>query len=71
LLVADQWPNDQDIVELSHRNINRGNIKTGYLHFADMLHNAQTGPLAEQQSYTADHLRNVLSQAIKPIGKLI
>jgi Family of unknown function (DUF5631)/Family of unknown function (DUF5632) len=62
VLVGDQWPYDQDILELSHSKINRGNIKTGYVHFADMLCNAQTGPLAEQQGHTADDLRNAFRQ---------
>ena len=47
---------------LSHGKINRGQIKTGFVHFADMLRNAQTGPLAEQQGYTADDLRNAFRQ---------
>jgi Family of unknown function (DUF5631)/Family of unknown function (DUF5632) len=61
-LVGDQWPDDQDLMELSHGKINRGNIKTGFTNFADMLRNAQTGPLAKQQGYTADDLRNAFRQ---------
>jgi hypothetical protein len=62
LLVGDQWPDDQDLMALSHGKINRGQTKTGFVHFADMLRNAQTGPLAEQQGYTADDLRNAFRQ---------
>ena len=62
LLVGDQWPDDQDLMALSQGKINRGQLKTGYVHFADMLRNAQTGPLAEQQGYTADDLRNAFRQ---------
>src|ERR1700758_990069 len=62
LLVGDQWPDDQDLMALSHGKINRGNIKTGFTNFADALRNAQTGPLAEQQGYTADDLRNAFQQ---------
>jgi Family of unknown function (DUF5631)/Family of unknown function (DUF5632) len=58
LLVGDQWPDEQDLMALSHGKINRGQLKTGFVHFADMLRNAQTGPLAEQHGYTADDLRN-------------
>ena len=62
LLVGDQWPDDQDLMALSHGKINRGQLKTGFVHFADMLRNAQTGPLAGQQGYTADDLRNAFRQ---------
>src|SRR5262249_55212115 len=62
LLVGDQWPDDQDLMALSQGKINRGQIKAGLMHFADMLHNAQTGPLAEQQGYTADDLRRAFQQ---------
>jgi hypothetical protein len=62
LLVGDQWPDDQDLMALSNGKVNRGQIKTGFAHFADMLRNAQTGPLAEQQGYTADDLRNAFRQ---------
>src|SRR5262245_27613005 len=58
LLIGYQWPDDQDIMALSHGKANRGTIKSGYSHFADMLRNAQTGPLAGQQGYTADDLRD-------------
>jgi len=61
-LVGDQWPDDQDLMALSHGKINRGQIKTGFMQFADMLRNAQIGPLAEQQGYTADDLRNAFRQ---------
>ena len=62
LLVGDQWPDDQDLMALSHGKANRGQIKAGYVHFADMLRSAQAGPLAEQQGYTADDLRNAFQQ---------
>jgi Family of unknown function (DUF5631)/Family of unknown function (DUF5632) len=62
LLVGDQWPDDEDLMTLSHGKINRGNIKNGFSNFADMLRNAQTGPLAGQQGHTADDLRNAFSQ---------
>jgi hypothetical protein len=62
LLVGDQWPDDQDLMALSHSKINRGNTKTGYMHFADTLRNAQAGPLAEQQGHTADDLRDAFRQ---------
>src|SRR5580693_6068396 len=62
LLVGDQWPDDEDLMALSHGKINRGNIKNGFSNFADMLRNAQTGPLAGQQGHTADDLRNAFSQ---------
>jgi hypothetical protein len=62
LIVGDQWPDDQDLMALSHGKINRGNIKTGFTNFADMLRNAQTGPLAGQQGHTADDLRDVFRQ---------
>jgi hypothetical protein len=61
-LVGDQWPDDEDVIALSHGKINRENIKTGFTNFADMLRNAQTGPLAEQQGHTADDLRNAFRQ---------
>ena len=35
------------------------------MHFADMLHNAQTGPLAGQQGHTADDLRDAFCQGEK------
>jgi Family of unknown function (DUF5631)/Family of unknown function (DUF5632) len=47
---------------LSQGKINRGNIKAGFTNFADILRNAQTGPLAEQHGYTADDLRNAFQQ---------
>src|SRR5271168_4647862 len=62
LLVGDQWPDDQDLMALSHGKMNRGQIKIGYANFADMLSNAQTGPLAGQQGHTADDLRNAFRQ---------
>ena len=62
LIVGDQWPDDQDLIALSHGKINRGNIKTGFTNFADMLRNAQTGPLGEQHGHTADDLRNAFRQ---------
>ncbi|SPM42281.1 putative transmembrane protein [Mycobacterium numidiamassiliense] len=61
-LIGDQWPDDEDLAALSHGKLNRGNIKTGFTHFADMLRNAQSGPLANQQGYTADDLRNAFRQ---------
>src|SRR5271167_1074987 len=61
-LVGDQWPYDEDLMALLHGKLNRGKIKTGFMHFADMLRNAQTGPLADQQGYTADDLRNAFRQ---------
>src|ERR1700733_1421642 len=57
-IVGDQWVDDQDLMALSHGRINRGNIKTGFSNFADMLRNAQSGPLADQRGRTADDLRN-------------
>ena len=62
VLVGDQWPDDQDLLTLSHGKFNRGQIKSGFTHFADMLHNAQTGPLAGQQGHTADDLRDAFCQ---------
>jgi len=62
LLVGDQWPDDQDLMTLSHGKLNRSQIKTGFVHFADMLRNAQTGPLTGQQGHTADDLRDALRQ---------
>ena len=62
LLVGDQWPDDQDLLALSHGKMNRGQVKSGFIHFADMLHNAQTGPLAGQQGHTADDLRDAFCQ---------
>jgi hypothetical protein len=62
LLVGDQWPDDQDLMALSHGKINRGQIKTGFVHFADMLRNAQTDQLSDQQGYTADDLRDAFRQ---------
>jgi len=35
------------------------------MHFADMLRNAQTGPLAGQQGHTADDLRDAFCQGEK------
>jgi len=61
-LVGDQWPDDQDLMALSHGKTNRGTIRTGYSNFADMLRNTQTGPLAGQQGHTADDLRNAFLQ---------
>jgi hypothetical protein len=57
-IVGGQWPDDQDLTALSHGRTNRGNITTGFSNFADMLRNAQTGPLAGQQGHTADDLRD-------------
>ena len=65
LLVGDQWPDDQDLLALSHGKMNRGQVKSGFTHFADMLHNAQTGPLAGQQGHTADDLRDAFCQGEK------
>jgi hypothetical protein len=65
LLVGDQWPEDQDLLALSHGKMNRGKIKNGFAHFADLLRNAQTGPLAGQQGHTADDLRYAFSQGEK------
>jgi Family of unknown function (DUF5631)/Family of unknown function (DUF5632) len=62
LLVADQWPGDQDLMALSLGKTNRGTIRTGYSNFADTLRNTQTGPLAGQQGHTADDLRNAFLQ---------
>ena len=45
-IVGDQWPFDEDLMALSHGKLNRGKIKTGFIHFADVLRNAQSGPLA-------------------------
>jgi hypothetical protein len=61
-IVGDQWPYDDDLMALSHGKLNRGQIKTGYMHFADMLRAAQTGPLSHQEGYTADDLRNAFRQ---------
>src|ERR1700722_15837211 len=61
-IVGDQWPYDEDLMALLHGRSNRGQIKTGYTHFADMLRNAQSGPLAQQQGFTADDLRNAFRQ---------
>ncbi len=61
-IVGDQWPYDEDLMALSHGKLNRGQIKTGFMHFADMLRNAQSGPLANQQGYTADDLRDAFRQ---------
>ena len=47
---------------LSNGKLNRGQIKTGFSHFADMLRNAQSGPLASQQGHTADDLRDAFRQ---------
>ena len=58
ILVGDQWPDDQALMALERGKTNRGNIKAGFTHFADMLRNAQTGPLTGQQGYTATDLRN-------------
>jgi hypothetical protein len=62
LLVGHQWPNDQDLMALSYGKNNRSQIKTGFIHFADMLRSARTGPLADQQGYTIEDLRNAFSQ---------
>lgn len=62
LLVGDQWPDDEDLMALSHGKTNRGQIKIGFANFADMLRNARTGPLAGQQGHTADDLRNAFRQ---------
>ena len=61
-LVGDQWPDDQDLMTLSHGKINRSQIQTGFMHFAAVLRNAQTGPLAGQQGHTADDLRDAYRQ---------
>ena len=45
--------------------MNRGQVKSGFMHFADMLHNAQIGPLAGQQGHTADDLRDAFCQGEK------
>ena len=65
LLVGDQWPDDQDLMALSHGKLNRGQVQSGFMHFADMLRNAQTGPLAGQQGHTADDLRDAFCQGEK------
>jgi hypothetical protein len=61
-IVGDQWVFDQDLMALSHGKANRGNIKTGFSNFADMLRNAQSGPLADQRGHTADDLRDAYRQ---------
>jgi hypothetical protein len=61
-IVGDQWVDDQDLMALSHGKTNRGNIKTGFSNFADMLRNAQSGPLADQRGHTVDDLRNAYRQ---------
>ncbi len=58
LLIGDQWPDDQDLTALERGKTNRGNITAEFMHFADMLRNAQTGPLIGQQGHTADDLRD-------------
>lgn len=58
LLVGHQWPTDQDLMALSHGRINRDQLKSGFIRSADMLRNARSGPLAEQQGFTVDDLRN-------------
>lgn len=62
LLVGHQWPYDQDLMALSHGRLNRGQIKSDFIDFAEMLRNARSGPLAQQQGYTIDDLRNAFSQ---------
>jgi hypothetical protein len=61
-IVGDQWVDDDDLMALSHGKLNRGNIKTGFTNFGDMLRSAQTGPLADQRGHTADDLRNAYRQ---------
>jgi hypothetical protein len=61
-IVGDQWVDDEDLMALSDGRTNRGNIKTGFSNFADMLRNAQSGPLADQRGHTADDLRNAYGQ---------
>ena len=41
-IVGDQWPYDEDLMALSHGKLNRRQIKTAFMHFADMLRNAQS-----------------------------
>src|SRR3981189_1270519 len=61
-IVGDQWVDDQDLMALSHGKANRGDIKTGFSNFADMLRNAQCGPLADQRGHTVDDLSNAYRQ---------
>lgn len=65
LLVGGQWPYDEDLAALSRGKLNRGQIKTGFIHFADLLLSAQTGPLSQQGGYTADDLRHAFSEGEK------
>lgn len=58
LIVGDQWVYDQDLMALLHGKTNRGNIKSGFSNYADMLRNAQSGPLSGQRGHTAEDLRN-------------
>jgi hypothetical protein len=62
VIVGDQWVDDPDLMALLHGRTNRGNIKAGFTNFGDMLRNAQTGPLGEQQGFTADDLRQAFRQ---------
>jgi hypothetical protein len=58
VLVGDQWPSDLAMATIDQGETNRGNTETGFNHFGDLLHDAQTGPLAEQQGHTADDIRD-------------
>ena len=51
VLVGDQWPDDSDLMALSHGEFNRGQIKNAYTNFAAVLRNAQTGALGGQQGH--------------------
>jgi len=62
VLVGDQWPDDSDLMALSHGEFNRGQIKNAYTNFAAVLRNAQTGALGGQQGHTADDLRDAFRQ---------
>ncbi|WP_322857971.1 DUF5631 domain-containing protein [Mycobacterium shigaense] len=64
-IVGDQWPYDGDLAALSHGGANRGQIKSAYEHFSDILRSAQSGPLAPQQGHTAEDLRNAFQRGEK------
>lgn len=71
LIVGDQWVFDQDLMALSQGKVNRSKIKLAYSHFEEMLRNVQSGPLADQEVYTGDDLRNVFHQGEKQARQVV
>lgn len=65
ILIGDYWPDDLDLVALSNGKSNRATTSASFNDFATLLHDAQTGSLAEQLGITASDLRTAFQRGIE------